>query len=60
MIKKTPLRKGLTVQTDEGPYIISHINRMISPPLVMLTEKYKGKFGRRIYIRANNLEYSLN
>ena len=59
-MKKTPLRKGLTVETVDGPYIINHINRMISPPLVMLTEKYKGKFGRKIYTRANNLQYSLN
>jgi len=57
---KTPLRKGLTVQTVDGPYIIRHISRNITPPLVMLTEKHKPRGGRKIYVRANVLEYSNN
>jgi hypothetical protein len=57
---KNKIRKGMTVQTPDGEYVIRHINRMMSPALVMLTEKYKPKFGRKIYIRANSLVHHIN
>lgn len=57
---KNKIYKGMTVQTPNGEYVIRHINRMITPALVMLTEKYKKKFGRKMYIRENLLQYSIN
>lgn len=56
------IKKGMTVQTADGLFVIRHINRAVTPALVMITEKYK-KFSeseRRIYIRENNLEHSIN
>jgi hypothetical protein len=54
------IKKGMTVQTPDGVYIIRHINRSITPALVMLTEKHKPKFGRKMYIRENLLVYHTN
>ena len=54
------IRVGQTVETIDGLYVIRHINRAITPALVLLSEKYKGRNGRRIYIRENRLEYSVN
>jgi hypothetical protein len=51
------LKVGTTVETVDGPYVIRHINRSMKPALVMMTEKYKPKFGKKIYIRENNLAY---
>ena len=56
---KNKARKGMTVQTPDGEYVVRHINRSMTPALVMLTEKYKHKLGRRIYVRENNLQYSI-
>jgi hypothetical protein len=50
----------MTVETDNQEFVIRHINRSIKPALVMLTEKYKPKFGRKIYIRENALHYSID
>ena len=54
---KISLRKGTTVVYGTAPFVIRHVNRECTPPLVMLTEKYKsfGK-GQRFYIRANKME----
>jgi hypothetical protein len=54
------IKKGLTVSTPDGEYVIRHINRSMTPALVMLTEKYKKNPGRRIYIRENLLSYHTN
>jgi hypothetical protein len=54
------IKKGMTVQTPDGLFVIRHINRAMTPALVMLTEKYKHKSGRRVYIRENNLEHHIN
>jgi hypothetical protein len=52
------IKKGSTVQTIDGTYVVRDINRSITPALVMLTEKYKKKgMGRHIYVRENYLEY---
>jgi len=52
------IKKGSTVQTIDGAYVVRDINRSITPALVMLTEKYKKKgMGRHIYVRENYLEY---
>ncbi len=59
-MKKTPLRKGLTVDTSDGLYVIRHVDRNMTPPLIMLTKKHKGMHGRKIYVRANALECSIN
>jgi len=59
-MKKTPLRKGLTVETPEGHYIIRDIDRSMTPPLVLMTEKHKGMQGRKIYIRANALQHHID
>jgi len=55
------IKIGQTVETVDGKYIIKNINKSMTPALVMLTEKYKrmGQ-GKRIYIRENLLEYSIN
>jgi len=52
------IRKGMSIQTDEGEFVIRHINRSIKPALVMLTEKYKPRFGKKIYIRENCFQYT--
>jgi hypothetical protein len=54
------IKKGLSVSTPDGVYIIRHINRSMTPALVMLTEKHKPKFGRKIYIRENSLVHHTN
>jgi hypothetical protein len=56
---KNKIRKGMTVETVDGVYIIRHINREITPALVMLTEKHKPKFGRKMYVRENCLQHSI-
>ena len=43
----------------KGDYVVRHINRSVKPALIMLTEKYKKKLGKRIYIRESALEYNL-
>jgi hypothetical protein len=50
------IKVGTTVETEIGQFVIRHINRSIKPALVMLTEKYKPKFGKKIYVRASQLE----
>ena len=48
------IKKGMTVETNDGAYIIRDINRSMTPALVMLTEKYKKKgTGKRMYTREN-------
>ena len=48
----------MTVETNDGAYIIRDINRSMTPALVMLTEKYKKKgMGRRMYVRENLLKF---
>jgi hypothetical protein len=54
------IKKGLSVSTPDGVYIVRHINRSMTPALVMLTEKHKPKFGRKIYIRENSLVHHTN
>ena len=51
------IKKGMTVQTPDGVYVVRHINRMCTPALVMLTEKYKKKLGRRMYMRENLFKF---
>ena len=52
------IKKGMTVETNDGAYIIRDINRSMTPALVMLTEKYKKKgMGRRMYVRENLLKF---
>jgi hypothetical protein len=51
------IKKGMTVQMPDGEYVVRHINRMITPALVMLTEKYKKKLGRRMYVRENLFKF---
>jgi hypothetical protein len=58
--REQKIKIGLTVSTPDGKYVIRHINRSMTPALVMLTEKYKKNLGRRIYIRENLLEYHTN
>ena len=55
---KNKIRKGMTVQTPDCEYVIRHINRSITPALVMMTEKYKPKFGKKMYTRENLLVYT--
>ena len=52
------VKKGMTVETPDGVYVVRHINRMITPALVMLTEKYKKKLGRRMYVRENLFNFN--
>ena len=47
----------MTVETENGEYVVRHINRMVKPALVLMSEKHKGMRGNRIYIRENNLQY---
>ena len=52
------IKVGMTIKTNDGTYIIRHINRFMTPALVMLTEKYKKKgMGRRMYVRENLLKF---
>jgi len=52
------IKKGMTVETVDGKYIIRDINRSMTPALVMLTEKYKKRgTGRRMYMRENLFEF---
>jgi hypothetical protein len=52
------IKKGMTVETNDGAYIIRDINRSMTPALVMLTEKYKKKgIGRRMYVRENLFKF---
>lgn len=53
------IKVGTTVETMKGDYVVRHINRSVKPALIMLTEKYKKKLGKRIYIRESALEYNL-
>jgi hypothetical protein len=53
------IKVGTTVETMKGAYVIRHINRSMKPALVMMTEKYRPKFGKKIYIRESALEYTL-
>ena len=53
------IKVGMTIKTNDGTYIIRHINRFMTPALVMLTEKYKKKgTGKRMYTRENFFKYS--
>jgi hypothetical protein len=54
------IKVGTTVETMGGKYVVRHINRSITPALVMLTEKYKSKLGKRIYVRENLFEFTKN
>jgi len=54
------IKVGTTVETVQGNFVIRHINRSIRPALVMMTEKYKPKFGKKIYTRENLLTFSSN
>jgi hypothetical protein len=52
------IKKGMTIETTDGKYIVRNINRSMTPALVMLTEKYKKKgTGRRMYTRENLFEF---
>lgn len=57
--ERMKIKVGMTVETMEGNFVIRHINRSMTPALVMMTEKYKPKFGKKIYIRESALEYNL-
>jgi hypothetical protein len=60
-IKKVlKLKVGATVETMDGKYVIRHINKSMKPALVMMTEKYKPKFGKKVYTRENLLTFSSN
>jgi len=48
----------MTVEAVDGKYVIRHINRSVKPALVMLTEKYKPKFGKKMYVRENLFTFS--
>ena len=54
------IKVGMTVETADCVFVIRHINRTIKPALVMMTEKYKPKFGRKMYTRENLLTFSFN